>query len=60
MDTVSLAIPNVLHSIPILQLHSGDMIVDGARTLHFFDVRKPFVRLARISGVTGRIAGTFG
>ena len=36
------------------------MIVDGIRALGSFDMDKSFIRLARIFGATGRIAGTFG
>lgn len=47
MDPVPLAIPSLLHFIPVLQFHSGNIIVDGTQTLHrSVRVHKPFVRIA--------------
>lgn len=60
VDVTPLTIPSLLHLVPVLQFHTGDAITDGRGTLRQFNrVRKPLVRIARWSGVTGRIGRTF-
>lgn len=44
MDTIRPAVPSLLPLIPVLESHTGDVVLDGTKALHC--VRKPFVRFA--------------
>lgn len=61
VDDIPLATPSLLQLFPVLQFHACDVITDGRRTLSRFNrVRKPFVRIAWRSGVSGRGGRSFG
>lgn len=46
LDTIHIAIPFLPYLIPLLQLNSGDVIIDGTKAFHGLNsMRKPFVRV---------------